>query len=142
MAPTPHLSVALVMLTAGLAGCAPPPPPPAPVVVAPQPAPPPPPPAFVEHDGTYAGSLRLSAWRSPTCGVFFQRAMTVRNGRASMVFNLTRNLAAEGVVEPSGIVALTAPEDATRIDGRFNGERFLGTYQSPDCDYAVVMTRR
>ncbi|MDB5372264.1 MAG: hypothetical protein JWP04_906 [Belnapia sp.] len=138
---------AAFLILLGMAGCATEaaPPPPAASVAAPATITASP--AGTPFDGRYAGSFALGLSTGNSCGATFQRSMTVTDGVAAITYNRRLESTATGAVRPDGTVTLLATgNQPTRIEGRFEGNRFAGNMDSGGvrqrCHYDIEMTKR
>jgi len=96
-------------------------------------------------DGYYAGPLALLPDRTRRCpeAPLIEREITVRNGRASLLYNPQVQQALTGTVREDGSVRMADSLDRTiATSGVFDGDGFLGEHRSGLCAYSVRMTKR
>ena len=122
----------------------------------PLPTPPPPRPAsgtaaaapagpVTRFDGRYAGPLALLPDRTRVCPAApaGERELTVRNGRASLMFNPQVQQVLTGTVGADGSVRMADSLDRNiATSGLFTAENFRGEHRNGLCAYSVQMTKR
>jgi hypothetical protein len=96
-------------------------------------------------DGRYAGPLALQPDRTRRCpeAPAVERELTVRNGRASLMFNPQVRQVLSGTVREDGSVRMADSLDRNiATSGVFDANGFLGEHRSGLCSYSVRMTKR
>lgn len=96
-------------------------------------------------DGRYAGSFTLNPDRTRACppAQVGERVITVRQGRASLLFNPQTRQVLSGTVGSAGDVRMSDTLDRTiATTGIFSGDRFMGEHRNGLCTYAATMTKR
>lgn len=96
-------------------------------------------------DGRYAGPLTLLPDRTRRCpeAPLIEREITVRNGRASLMFNPQVQQVLTGTVGADGSARIADSLDRTiATSGVFDGNGFLGEHRNGLCAYSVRMTKR
>ncbi len=139
----PRLAAAAALL----AGCAgePPPPPPRPAAAPATAAAGAPSAPVTRFDGRYAGPLALLPDRTRRCPEAppIEREITVRNGRASFMYNPQVQQVLTGTVGADGSVRMADSLDRTiATSGLFGADGFQGEHRSGLCAYSVRMTKR
>lgn len=98
-----------------------------------------------EFDGSYAGTFTLNPDRTRACPAApaGERVITVRQGRASLLFNPETRQVLTGTVGASGDVRMADTLDrAIATTGIFAKDRFLGEHRNGVCTYATTMRKR
>lgn len=121
--------------------------PPAPTSARPSPAAAPAAPALpnTRFDGRYAGTFALLPDRTRRCpeAPAGEREVTVRNGRASLLFNPQVQQVLTGAVGAEGSVRMADSLDRTiATSGLFTESGFRGEHRNGLCAYSVQMTKR
>lgn len=96
-------------------------------------------------DGRWSGSFTLNPDRSRACPPppAGERSITVRQGRASLLFSPEARQVLTGTVGAAGDVRMADSLDRTiATTGVFSGTRFIGEHRNGVCSYAVTMTKR
>jgi hypothetical protein len=96
-------------------------------------------------DGRYAGPLALQPDRTRRCpeAPAVERELTVRNGRASLMFNPQVRQVLNGTVREDGSVRMADSLDRNiATSGVFDENGFTGEHRSGLCSYSVRMTKR
>jgi hypothetical protein len=130
------------MAAALLAACAAEPPPRA---ATPTAATAPPAAPATRFDGRYAGTFALLPDRTRRCpeAPAGEREATVRNGRASLLFNPQVQQVLTGTVGADGSVRMADSLDRTiATSGLFTESGFRGEHRNGLCAYSVQMTKR
>jgi hypothetical protein len=97
-------------------------------------------------DGTYTGGTSYISGSGTTCqGVEWKLTVTGNQVRATALPTGTiRARTAEGSIEPDGKLVLeytAGPSGVTRLEGKFEGDKFVGRSQSSTCAYNVTLSR-
>jgi outer membrane lipoprotein-sorting protein len=96
-------------------------------------------------DGYYTGPLALLPDRTRRCleAPNIEREITVRNGRASLMYNPQVQQVLTGTVGEDGSVRMADSLDRTiATSGVFDADGFVGEHRSGLCTYSVRMTKR
>jgi hypothetical protein len=96
-------------------------------------------------DGYYAGPLALLPDRTRRCpeAPLIEREITVRNGRASLLYNPQVQQVLTGTVGEDGSVRMADSLDRNiATSGVFDANGFVGEHRSGLCAYSVRMTKR
>ena len=96
-------------------------------------------------DGRYAGTFALLPDRTRRCpeAPAGEREATVRNGRASLLFNPQVQQVLTGAVGADGSVRMADSLDRTiATSGLFTESGFRGEHRNGLCTYSVQMTKR
>ncbi|CAA9262901.1 MAG: hypothetical protein AVDCRST_MAG08-2732, partial [uncultured Acetobacteraceae bacterium] len=96
-------------------------------------------------DGRYAGAFTLLPDRTRRCpeAPNVERELTVRNGRASLVFNPQVQQVLTGTVGADGSARMADSLDrAIATSGLFTEGGFRGEHRNGLCTYSVQMTKR
>ena len=96
-------------------------------------------------DGRYAGTLALQPDRTRRCpeAAAGEREVTVRNGRATFLFNPQVQQVLTGTVGEDGSVRMADRIDRTiATSGVFTDNGFSGDHRNGLCSYSVQLTKR
>ncbi len=96
-------------------------------------------------DGRYAGAFTLLPDRTRRCpeAPAVERELTVRNGRASLMFNPQVQQVLTGAVGADGSARMADSLDRTiATSGLFTDSGFRGEHRNGLCAYSVQMTKR
>jgi hypothetical protein len=96
-------------------------------------------------DGRYAGTFALLPDRTRRCpeAPAAERELTVRNGRASLMFNPQVQQTLTGTVGADGSVRMADSLDRTiATSGVLSETGFRGEHRNGLCSYSVQMTKR
>jgi hypothetical protein len=101
--------------------------------------------SVTRFDGRYAGPLALLPDRTRACpeAPAIEREITVRNGRASLMFNPQVQQVLTGTVGADGSVRMADSLDrGIATSGLFTEGGFRGEHRNGRCAYSVQMTKR